>query len=292
METPSGGAIPRRRIFDMSREDRRRRELARQERRRLEKLREKEELERAQIAIAAAAAAAARKANRKKVVNDTLADAGFALAAAIIVTLLLGSLAAAGVITMPLALMLLGATWLAGVGTTFILPHPPTQRNKIIFAAIFAVLLSLVGWYEATNYDKPITLKEMSDLLLRPHHVAFSDTQRIVALPPELGGNEVLHLDNIATLRLFAPYSLSSVTLLLDATPIKFPDREKNGWKFQGGQIFPSDPEKLYFDNENNKRKEISAGGRTFIVTLQETEKLNIPGVENPIQWTFGISEK
>jgi phage terminase large subunit-like protein len=69
-----------------------------------------------------------------KIINEASADAGFALLATIVVACLLGSLAAAGVITMTLALLLLGVAWIGGVGATFVLPHPPTPRNKIIFA--------------------------------------------------------------------------------------------------------------------------------------------------------------
>ena len=279
----------------MSREDRRRRELARQERRRLEKLREKEELERTQAANAAAVAAAARKANCTKFIKEALADAGFALLGTIVVACLLGSLAAAGVITMTLALLLLGAAWLSGVGATFVLPHPPTPRNKIIFGALFGVMLSLIGWYEATNFEKPITLKEISDLILRApaHHVAFSDVQRIEALPSALGGNDVLRLDNLATLRLTVPYSLSSVTLVLDTAPVKFPAQKRSGTQYEDIQVFSWDPKNVFhFDDGSSRRQEITAGGRTFIVTLLQTEKLDVPGVANPVEWTFGISEK
>jgi hypothetical protein len=147
-------------------------------------------------------------------------------------------------------------------------------------------MLSMMGWYEAANYEKPITLREISDLILRaPHHVAFSDVQRIEALPSALGGNDVLRLDNLATLRLTAPYSLSSVTLILDTTPVKFPNQKKSGAEFQDAQIYSWDPKNVfYFDGEKNHRREITVGGRTFIVTFLQAEKLDVPGVANPIE--------
>jgi hypothetical protein len=121
---------------------------------------------------------------------------------------------------------------------------------------------------------------------------AFSQTQRIKVMPPSLGGNEVLTLDNVATLRLFMPHSTSMITLILDIVPVKLPDQHTDKLSIEG-MTFSTSPQgsQYVFDMVQNRR-EISVAGRTFIVTLLEINKLSVPNVAAPIEYVFGISEK
>lgn len=121
----------------------------------------------------------------------------------------------------------------------------------------------------------------------------FSQTQSIKVLPSSLGGNSTLNLDNIATLILHVPYSMDSVTLLLDVVPVVFPDRYSNLITIEDAQYYNQSNGKQYvFDTGKNKRHEIDIGGRIFIVTLLKIIKLNVAKVSNAIEYQFGISEK
>jgi len=121
---------------------------------------------------------------------------------------------------------------------------------------------------------------------------AFDETQRINVLPPTLGGNDVLKLGNLAILRLGMPYSLEMVTLHLDATPMRLPDGKNEKITVEGLTITKGGTTKYTFDTAKNKRHEIVVAGRTYIVTLLESKKLDIPKVSNAKEWVFGITEK
>jgi len=122
---------------------------------------------------------------------------------------------------------------------------------------------------------------------------AFSQTQSIKNLPPSLGGNSILKLDNVATLKLHNPYSMSSVTLLLDVVPIDISIQHGPGMSIEGAKRSSlSGTVQYVFDVEQHKRREIAVAGRTFIVTLLEVKKLSMANVSNAIEWVFGISEK
>jgi hypothetical protein len=126
-------------------------------------------------------------------------------------------------------------------------------------------------------------------------HIAqppFSGTQSIKTLPPDMDGNETLRLDSAATMSL-VEYSLASATFMLDAVPFAldlkvpedFPLKLKDSKLTVGGQ-------KFVFDVGKNKRHEVKAGGRCFVVTLFEVKQLDVPSVANPREFVFGISEK
>jgi hypothetical protein len=120
---------------------------------------------------------------------------------------------------------------------------------------------------------------------------AFSQTQSIKVLPPFMGGNDYLLLDNVARLRRHVPYSMSTVTLILDVVPQKFPDQFSRDLSVADVQIYEHGTSPQYrFDLKNN-RHEVPAHGRVFVVTLFEIRKLEVPGVSNPIEYVFGISE-
>lgn len=122
---------------------------------------------------------------------------------------------------------------------------------------------------------------------------AFSQTQSIKVLPPSLGGNMTLRLDNAATLRLAAPYSMQMLTLVLDAAPVDLGVQTSPGVEVQGAQIYSHAGLSRYtFDVGPQKRQEITVTGRTFVVTLLEVKRPNVTGVANPIEYVFGISER
>jgi len=66
----------------------------------------------------------------------------------------------------------------------------------------------------------------------------FSDSQFIRILPPSMGGNTTLNLDNVATLISHVPYSNSNVTLLLDVVPLGMPDRHDETIRVEGMQYY------------------------------------------------------
>jgi hypothetical protein len=122
---------------------------------------------------------------------------------------------------------------------------------------------------------------------------AFSQTQSIKVLPPFMGGNMTLTLDNVATLRLHLPYSMQMLTLLLDVVPMDMRVVHNENIQVQGAQgYFHSGAATYTFDAQQRKRQEITVADRTFIVTLLKIGRLDISGVANPIEYVFGISEK
>jgi len=110
------------------------------------------------------------------IARQLLADAGLALVATLAVGLIIASLAA-GVITMSLAYTLLGLAWVVAVVGSFFSAWPVSRMHHAIFAAMLAVLLGAVGWYETAHYEKPPTAKEIA------HEVS-----KIVS-PAPLGGH-------------------------------------------------------------------------------------------------------
>lgn len=121
----------------------------------------------------------------------------------------------------------------------------------------------------------------------------FSETQSIKVLPPSLGGNDRLNLDNVATLKLHVPYSDNSVTLLLDVVVITLPSNTEGPIKTEGVKSYNHNSGTIYlFDIINNKRHEITISDRTFVVTLFSINKLDVPNVSYAIEYEFGISER
>jgi hypothetical protein len=140
----------------------------------------------------------------------------------------------------------------------------------------------------------------------------YSATQIINNLSLSSG---VLNLDNLATLTLSPPIRAGKITLVLDAvllgepkgqtapveaappTVEELPDgnlRADVSERLQfedSASAFSSHPEQEYvFDLDDNKRREISVGGRTFIVTLKAIRPLRGKG-DNAVEYEFGVSE-
>jgi hypothetical protein len=105
-------------------------------------------------------------------VRSLAADAGFAFLGGILATLVIGSLSAAGVITMGLARALLVAAWLVGILLMFVAQPvwKTTPVHKVIFAVIFGALLLAVERYEAAHQPKPDhtpTAQEVAQAVLK-----------------------------------------------------------------------------------------------------------------------------
>jgi len=121
----------------------------------------------------------------------------------------------------------------------------------------------------------------------------FSETQSIKVLPPSLGGIDHLNLDNAARLKLHAPYSLESVTLILDVVPTSVTPKSTPGITVEGAQVYDHTSGTQYvFNKTQNKRHEITVSGRTFVVTLLHVKALDVPDVSRAIEFVFGITEK
>jgi hypothetical protein len=122
---------------------------------------------------------------------------------------------------------------------------------------------------------------------------AFSERQSIILLPPDQGGNDILRLDNVGTLRRHVPFSLDKITLLLNVASLKLPDQRGLNFNIFDMNIYNHKSGKEFlFDRDKNQSHEITVSGRTFTVTLFKVTKLNVPGVAFPVEYSFGISEK
>jgi hypothetical protein len=63
---------------------------------------------------------------------------------------------------MSLAYILLGLSWIVAVGGSFLVARPLRHRDRALFAIFFAIMLTVVGWYEGANYEKPPSAKEIA----------------------------------------------------------------------------------------------------------------------------------
>ena len=87
---------------------------------------------------------------------------------------------------------------------------------------------------------------------------AFKSIQAI----DNLGANDTLHLDNLATLTLFAPYDLRSVTLILDVMAIHLADTQVGPYALKDRHLLQHDPraEYVFDDTDANHRREFRPG--------------------------------
>jgi hypothetical protein len=167
--------------------------------------------------------------------------------------------------------------------------QPVTAQRIILF--VLGAAIGGFGLIGAGEYLRP-PAQCSADSDAGSTRSAFSETQSIKTLPLDLGGNETLRLDNIATMSL-AEHTLASATLTLDAVQLGLDLKVPKGFPFEikdpkftiGGQRFT-------FDIGKNKRHEVKTSGRCFVVTLFEIKPLDVPGLTNPREFIFGISEK
>jgi hypothetical protein len=122
-------------------------------------------------------------------------------------------------------------------------------------------------------------------------HAKFSAICELTTLPSYMGGQSVIDLDSVATLRLSPPYSIDSATLALDPVPMRQPDAILPGAEFRDIQVTAGRSKRFSFDTGQNKRHTMEAGGKVFIVTLRETEALSVEGVANPLKFVFAVKE-
>lgn len=100
---------------------------------------------------------------KRQLVQMLAAEAAVALVAPIVIGFVIASLAAAGIITMVLAIALLCLAWLVAVGGTFVLPWEMPPRHRWAFAGVLALILGGIGYYETIHYEKPPTAKEIAE---------------------------------------------------------------------------------------------------------------------------------
>ena len=122
----------------------------------------------------------------------------------------------------------------------------------------------------------------------------YSATQVVNTLPPFMGGNALIHLDNTADLKLSGSYSASSAQLSLIAPFVENGPYRVTGVEIQSDQFTATDkPEQVFaFDTIANVRHEITADHRTFTVTLLNARILHVPQIAQAYQYTFGVHEK
>lgn len=154
--------------------------------------------------------------------------------------------------------------------------------------SIIGIVTGLIGVYLSPQGDNIFNF--IQNISVRNF---FSDTQSIKVLPPSLGGNDQLNLDNVATLQLHVPYSESSITLLLDVVTTSFQPATSEGVTVEGARTYNHNSGTTYlFDTENNKRHRITIGERNFVVTLLRVKLLDVPDVPVAREYEFGISEE
>ncbi len=126
-----------------------------------------------------------RKPNSTKsklqVARAVCTDAALALFATVAIGLITASLAAAGVITMNLAYTPLVLAWAVVLIGSFFVTWPISNTHRTIFAAFFAFMLFLLGYYETKNYEKPLSAKEIVTEVLNGSHDIMA------VLPPTTG---------------------------------------------------------------------------------------------------------
>ncbi|MBU4142797.1 hypothetical protein KJ590_02230 [Patescibacteria group bacterium] len=143
-----------------------------------------------------------------------------------------------------------------------------------------------------TQYHSGIGDNVAGDKTIINQRAFFSDTQSIKNLPPSLGGNDILNLDNLATLKLHVPYNENSLTLLLNVIPTEMPTVKNESFTAEGIKIYNQNSGQSYFFNTiQNKSHKIQIENRFFVVSLKEIKKLDIKNVSNPLEFIFGISE-
>ena len=167
----------------------------------------------------------------------------------------------------------------------------PQEAIALLVIALGAgALATHDSWWPALKRFAGV--RDQHQSLTRVTRTAYDAIQSIKTLPTSLGGNDVLRLGTLATLRRRAPYSLEMVTLVLDAVPMHLPGRADDKITVEDLSVTTGHLVTYVFDTAENKRHEISVAGRTYIVTLLESKKLDTPNHSNPIEWVFGITEK
>jgi hypothetical protein len=114
------------------------------------------------------------------------------------------------------------------------------DKKWLVGSIVVPVVLAVFGWIYVNSSSRNS----------QPPHT-FSEKQSIKVLPASLGGNNILNLDNIATLRREF-YTKFSINLLLDTPAIAF---EKHNPEFKiEGTLAINVGKKYTFDMGKNQR--------------------------------------
>lgn len=106
--------------------------------------------------------------------------------------------------------------------------HP--RASTALFFNVGLLALAAAGISQTAPLIEPSVSK------IQTIRQAFSSTQSIKLWPPFLGGNEIIHLDNVATLRALLPLN-DRITLALNIVPIRFKDLRAPNIEVEGAQI-------------------------------------------------------
>jgi hypothetical protein len=200
------------------------------------------------------------------------------------------------------------------------------RDKKWLIGLIVAVAVAVVGWTLERSPNQPPNVNASTggiatqgqtgnnvvNNVQTTHH--FSETQSITE--PKHLGNSILNLDNVAALRVVETKP-GAILLLLDTPAIvenghgrsfstTLPKGVRGGTNL--GLELTINPDRTIrdvvilpdltqgtpylFDLAQNQRHDVVVAGRTFTVTLDHFEKLNLPSYPAASKYVFGISEK
>ena len=121
---------------------------------------------------------------------------------------------------------------------------------------------------------------------------AYSAEAAINSLPPLLNGRNTINVDNVISLRLSVPYSANEVTLTVNAAGVHLPDKNTAQMQVSGTYVTTGSVQRITLNRTDKKTQIIKESGRTFSIRLVDSRVLNTPGVANPLEWNFAISEQ
>ncbi len=134
------------------------------------------------------------------------------------------------------------------------------------------------------SLSKTLALDESKAQASRLH---FSETKEILK-PAVNEGEDSFTVDNLIQFTAIAPYSDSQVRLVWNAEPIRYSKEQFPGTGIQTLTIFRKAENSFVFSPDKPSH-EISAGGRTFIITLLNT---GFSSDGSSFKYRFGVSEK
>ena len=120
-----------------------------------------------------------------------------------------------------------------------------------------------------------------------PPKLHFSETEEITK-PAANDGDDTFTVDNLVRLTAIAPFSASNVKLIWNAAPIHFPKEQLAPLGIDRLTIFHNSENSFVFSSDSPTH-ELSAGGRTFIITLLD---VGYSSDGNSFKYRFGVSEK
>jgi len=154
---------------------------------------------------------------------------------------------------------------------------------KLISGALLLSLLSLFGHAVYFYYPAPNVVAAT--------HIAYSSRQVLEISNIPGGYNQTLNLDNVATLRLAAPFNRESVTLLWTTLPsITIDEPPQFPPIITRGEVIARGSQYITFDVEHPVQL-IRVDGRIFGVSLEDIHDKKTPDRIFWFEYDFAISE-